>query len=125
MIRVRGPSSRLVSRIILEVIRRTSYRILSSSSSAAIQSSVYLSETILGSEHVHRIETSIGTFDFDQALEAGLTTEYKRISLKFASWLDEWLAKHGPVKPVGRSSLRLLRPALGPPWPAAVVNEFN
>jgi predicted acylesterase/phospholipase RssA len=93
--------------------------------SAAVQSSVYRSEEILGREHVHRINTSIGTFDFEMALDIGLSSEYERVSLKFAYWLDEWLAKHGPVVSAPRSSLRLLRPALSPPWPIAVVNELN
>lgn len=90
--------------------------------SAAIQSSVTRSETLLGKQNVYPIDTDIGTFDFEYALTEGFGKAYKSTADHFRSWLDTWLH---PYRPIERAS-RLIRPPLSNnPMHAAVIREID
>jgi predicted acylesterase/phospholipase RssA len=91
--------------------------------SAAIQSGVARSELILGKSNVYPIDTTIGTFDFERALNQGLSLEYDLTASKFDTWLATWLKTSGPIQPVRSDSGRkLLRPGLSDSaWPPAVI----
>jgi predicted acylesterase/phospholipase RssA len=95
--------------------------------SAAIQSSVARSELAIGKNNVFPIDTEIGTFDFDRALNEGFNFEYTRIGEKFDTWLAIWLKSSGPIEPVGPGRVqKLLRPSLtDSTFPISVVREIN
>lgn len=95
--------------------------------SAAIQSSVARSELTIGKNNVFPIDTEIGTFDFDRALDQGLNSEYTRIGEKFDTWLATWLKSFGPIEPVGPGSAqKLLRPSLtASTFPVSVIREID
>jgi predicted acylesterase/phospholipase RssA len=95
--------------------------------SAAIQSSVARSELAIGKNNVFPIDTEIGTFDFDRALDQGLNLEYTRISEKFDTWLATWLKSFGPIEPVGPGRVqKLLRPSLtASTFPESIIREIN
>lgn len=76
--------------------------------SAAIQSSVARSEFIIGSKNVFSIDTDMGTFDFNRAIDQGFSFEYERISEKFDTWLATWLRASGPIEPVGPGRVQKL-----------------
>jgi predicted acylesterase/phospholipase RssA len=95
--------------------------------SAAIQSSVARSETILGKQNVFPIDTEIGTFDFNEALTNGFGIHYKSTTLQFQTWLDSWLHSFGPMVPEKpEKASRLIRPPLSNvPLPVAVVRDID
>jgi predicted acylesterase/phospholipase RssA len=95
--------------------------------SAAIQSGVTRSEMILGRQNVYSIDTEIGTFDFEEALDTGLGLEYDLVSNKFETWLAGWLKSYGPIESVSPGGKhKLLRPGLADtPWSPAIVHELN
>jgi predicted acylesterase/phospholipase RssA len=95
--------------------------------SAAIQSSVARSELAIGKKNVFPIDTEIGTFDFDRALNEGLNSEYTRIGEKFDTWLATWLKSSGPIEPVGPGRVqKLLRPSLtASTFPISIIREIN
>ena len=95
--------------------------------SAAIQSGVTRSELILGPSNVYPIDTMIGTFDFERALNDGLGIEYQLTVNKFDTWLATWLKTSGPIEPeLSGADNKLLRPSLTDvPWPRAIVNELD
>jgi NTE family protein len=59
--------------------------------SAAIQSGVNRSEFILGKQNVFYAETTINTFDFEDALDYGLGAGFRDVKSQFKKWLDIWL----------------------------------
>jgi hypothetical protein len=92
---------------------------------AAIQSGVARSEAILGGQNIFSIDTDIGTFDFDAALNAGMGVEYDLVSSRFDTWLRTWLLRDNSPE-IDYPGPRLLRPGLSDtPWPPAIVNEIN
>jgi predicted acylesterase/phospholipase RssA len=95
--------------------------------SAAIQSGVTRSELILGKSNVYPIDTTIGTFDFERALDQGLSLEYDLTANKFDTWLATWLKTSGPIQPMrSQSGRKLLRPSFSDlPLPTAIIREIN
>jgi predicted acylesterase/phospholipase RssA len=95
--------------------------------SAAIESGVDRSEAILGPQNVYRTDTDIGTFDFEDALGAGLGVHYDLIVEEFGTWLDTWIEKFGPIQPARpQDGYRLIRPPLSNvPMARAIIREMN
>lgn len=99
--------------------------------SAAIESGVARSEAILGPNNVFRIDTAIGTFDFDLALAEGFDIHYQLVAGQFQTWLDTWLKSFGPIELAPTATMlgksyRLIRPPLtNSPLAPAVVRELN
>jgi predicted acylesterase/phospholipase RssA len=101
--------------------------------SAAIESGVARSELILGSRNIFRIDTGIGTFDFERALNEGLDVHYKLVASQFQTWLDEWLKSFGPIESSNPATAavtdhthRLIRPTLSNvPLAPAIVRELD
>jgi len=95
--------------------------------SAAIQASVNRSKLLLGAANVFSIETDIGTFDFDRALNAGLDDKFEIIKYQFRDWLFAWLRNAQPLmtpSPSGPS--RFIHPILNSaPLPSSVVKELH
>jgi predicted acylesterase/phospholipase RssA len=99
--------------------------------SAAIESGVARSEAILSHRNFFRIETGIGTFDFEKALSEGFDVHYKLVARQFQTWLEEWIRLFGPIEltppaPSARQTYRLIRPPLtNIPLAPAIVRELD
>jgi len=99
--------------------------------SAAIESGVSRSEAILGPHNVFRIDTGIGTFDFERALTEGFDVHYQLVVGQFQTWLETWLKSFGPIeRPLSAAALgseyRLSRPVLtNSPLPSAIVTQLD
>lgn len=95
--------------------------------SAAIQSGVNRSETILTKRNVFSIDTSIGTFEFDKALSEGFDTHFKLVREQFRTWLDTWLKGVGPIESKQPDhNEKLLRPILSnAPLSLAIVRDLD
>ncbi len=95
--------------------------------SAAIQSGVIRSESILGKQNVFRIDTDISTFDFHQALKDGLGVHYKLTRQQFDTWLQTWLKSFEKVLDAGPAPIeRLIHPSLSNVALApAVIREID
>lgn len=92
--------------------------------SAAVQAGVARSETILGIQNVHRIDTEIETFDFETALGEGFGTSYMLAKQRFDTWLAEWLRLHG--RSAANTTTQLVHPVItSNPWPLALTRELD
>lgn len=90
--------------------------------SAAIQSGVNRSQAILGAANVFSIETEIGTFDFERALGAGMSSEFDLTVLRFKTWFNEWLKANTNAVP---PAPEVVAPNLSEvKMPAAVIREL-
>lgn len=95
--------------------------------SAAIQGGVDRSEAMLGENNLFRIDTEIGTFDFDHALNEGLEDQYELALRRFDDWFKDWLEKYGPVVEHKPDRFKMLiRPALSPATiPPSIIREID
>jgi hypothetical protein len=95
--------------------------------SAAIQSGVARSEMILGPENVYPIETHIGTFEFEKAIDEGLGDHYDLTARRFEDWLNIWLQKRvgRPTDTMNRTR-RFIRPTpTNAPWPIVIIRDLE
>jgi predicted acylesterase/phospholipase RssA len=95
--------------------------------SAAIQAGVNRSKLLLGPNNVFSIETDIETFDFDRALDVGLSDKFEIIKYQFRDWLTAWLRDAQPLIPPSPSGpSRFIYPILNAvPLHSSVVQELH
>jgi predicted acylesterase/phospholipase RssA len=95
--------------------------------SAAIQSNVDRSKMLLGEENVFSIPTSIGTFDFADALNEGLGEKFELVRLQFKSWFDNRLLGLRPpsIGGIPRPSPFVYPILTNTPWTGAVIEELK
>jgi predicted acylesterase/phospholipase RssA len=86
--------------------------------SAAVQSGVERSKSLVGEQNVFCIPTDIDTFDFHRILGDGLTTHYKQAYDEFHKQFDKWLAPY--EKTPQNYSSRFVRATVGDLRPAIV-----
>lgn len=90
--------------------------------STAIQHGVERSHLLIGKQNVFEIKTSIGTFDFEAAIERGFAEEYDDTQERFTVWLENWLR---PYEDSRRLS-RFVKPTLtGLAVPVPMIREIN
>jgi predicted acylesterase/phospholipase RssA len=95
--------------------------------SAAIETSVARSVSIIGPQHVFSIETKIGTFDFESALKDGLDVHHDLVAAQFRTWLEAWLKSYGPIETDRpQPQRRFIRPPLSNvPLAPAIIEELG